>query len=77
VVHELAKKGVKDLLVVCPAFTADCLETLEEIGIRLREEFTNAGGERFDFVRSLNARPDWVRSLAEFSKSGDYVPLAR
>lgn len=75
VVSGLAQRGVKDLLVVCPAFTADCLETLEEIGIRLKEQFLSEGGERFDFVRSLNARPEWVSSLAEFSRSGDYSPL--
>lgn len=77
VVTDLAKRGIKDLLVVCPAFTADCLETLEEIGIRLRAQFLSEGGERFDFVRSLNSRPDWVDSLVEFSKSGEYLPLAR
>ncbi|HRK36666.1 MAG TPA: ferrochelatase, partial [Candidatus Hydrogenedentes bacterium] len=65
VVPELAKKGVKRLAVVCPSFTADCLETLEEIGMRAREDFMNAGGEAFEFIPCLNAHPVWADALAE------------
>ena len=63
VLPELAGKGVKRLAVFCPAFVADCLETLEEIGIRGRDQFRSAGGEALTLVPSLNAHPSWVRGL--------------
>jgi protoporphyrin/coproporphyrin ferrochelatase len=62
---ELVQKGVRRLAVVCPAFVADCLETLEEIGIRARADFLGAGGEALTLVPSLNAHPTWVRALAQ------------
>ena len=58
----LAAKGVRRVAVLCPAFVADCLETLEEIGMRAREAFRAAGGEELRLVPSLNATPDWVRA---------------
>jgi ferrochelatase len=61
---ELAKKGVRRLAVFCPAFVADCLETLEEIGIRARESFKQSGGEELVLIPSLNAHPRWVEALA-------------
>ena len=64
VVAELGKKGVKSLAVFCPAFTADCLETLEEIGMRGVEEFQEAGGETLELVPSLNAHPAWAEAAA-------------
>ena len=66
---ELAERGVKHLAVMCPSFTSDCLETLEEIDIRAREEFLAAGGEAFTFVPCLNDRPDWVEALVEMVKA--------
>lgn len=60
---ELAKAGVKRLLVMCPAFVADCIETLEEIGDRGREQFIEAGGEELVLVPCLNDHPDWVQAL--------------
>lgn len=60
---ELAKAGVKKLLVMCPAFVADCIETLEEIGDRGREQFIEAGGEELVLVPCLNDHPQWVRAL--------------
>jgi len=63
VIPELAQKGVKRLAVFCPAFVADCLETLEEIGIRARDQFLGCGGEALTLVPSLNAHPSWVRGL--------------
>lgn len=60
----LAKKGVKRLAVLSPAFVADCLETLEEIGIGGKENFLHHGGEDFLLVPSLNAHPEWVKALA-------------
>ncbi len=60
---ELAKAGVKKLLVMCPAFVADCIETLEEIGDRGREQFQAAGGEELVLVPCLNEHPQWVSAL--------------
>ncbi|GAB4497135.1 MAG: ferrochelatase [Anaerolineales bacterium] len=62
----LAQRGVKRLGVVCPAFTADCLETLEEIGERGREVFLHAGGEQFTLIPCLNDQPHWVAVLAKW-----------
>lgn len=61
-VLELAKRGIKKLVVFCPAFVADCLETLEEIGIGLKESFEEAGGEKLELVPSLNASRAWVQA---------------
>ena len=61
---EMPKEGIKKLLVVCPAFVADCLETLEEIKDRGRHTFMEAGGEVFDYVPCLNTEPDWVETFA-------------
>ena len=63
VIPELAGKGVKRLVVFSPAFVADCLETLEEIGIRAKDQFLACGGEALTLVPSLNAHPSWVRGL--------------
>lgn len=60
---ELAKAGVKKLLVMCPAFVADCIETLEEIGQRGQEQFREAGGEELVLVPCLNDHPQWVEAL--------------
>jgi ferrochelatase len=61
---ELAASGVKRLAVLCPAFVADCLETLEEIGIRAREQWRACGGDELLLVPSLNASPVFVATLA-------------
>jgi ferrochelatase len=53
--------------VVCPGFVADCLETLEEIGIRARTKFRAAGGESLELVPCLNDSPEWIAALAEIS----------
>jgi ferrochelatase len=58
-----AAEGKKRLLVICPAFVSDCLETLEEIGIRGRETFMNAGGSEFDQIPCLNEHPQWLEAL--------------
>ncbi len=64
VIEELAARGVKSVAVLCPAFVSDCLETLEEIGLRAQESFRAAGGEQLRLVPSLNAHPAWVRAAA-------------
>jgi protoporphyrin/coproporphyrin ferrochelatase len=60
---ELAKAGVERLAVMCPAFVADCLETLEEIGMRADESFRAAGGTALRLVPSLNTHPAWVDAV--------------
>ncbi len=60
---ELPKKGVKNLAVLIPSFTADCLETLEEIAIRGRDDFKAAGGSSFLMTPSLNDHPAWVDAV--------------
>jgi len=64
-IAELAARGKKRLVVFCPAFVADCLETLEEIGIRGRAQLLAAGGEELTLVPSLNASPAWADALVE------------
>jgi ferrochelatase len=66
VLRELAQNGVKRVLVSCPSFVADCLETVEEMGIRGRKTFIDAGGEELYLVPSLNAEPGWVRTVANW-----------
>ena len=61
----LAERGVKRLAVLCPAFVADCLETIEEIGMRLAEQWTGLGGEALLLVPSLNAHPSWVEAVTD------------
>ncbi len=65
---ELAAQGVKKLLVMCPAFVADCIETLEEIGDRGREQFVAAGGESLQLVPCLNDHLSWVAALKVLSE---------
>ena len=64
VIEEMPKRGIKRLLIFCPAFVADCLETLEEIGIEAVEDFKEAGGEDLQMVPSLNNSPQWVEGVA-------------
>ncbi|HVG57530.1 MAG TPA: ferrochelatase [Hyalangium sp.] len=71
VLPELAQKGVKRLAVMCPAFVADCLETLEEVGLRAREQFLESGGESLTLVPSLNAHPAWVDAVVRLVRETD------
>ncbi|HEX5757607.1 MAG TPA: ferrochelatase [Thermoanaerobaculia bacterium] len=66
-IRELAASGVRRLDVVTPGFSADCLETIEEIDAENREVFLAAGGERYRYVPALNDRPDHIRALAELA----------
>lgn len=63
----LGQAHVQKLLVICPAFVSDCLETLEEIGMRGRETFQNAGGGEFTLVPCLNDHPLWIKALNEMA----------
>ncbi len=65
--EELARSGSRRVDVVCPGFVADCLETLEEIGITARAAFQAAGGEHLGVVPCLNESPEWIEALAEIS----------
>jgi protoporphyrin/coproporphyrin ferrochelatase len=61
----LAARGVKRLAVLCPSFVADCLETLEEVGIRARDQWLALGGEALALLPCVNASPAWVNAAAE------------
>lgn len=65
VIVELAKRGVKRVLVTCPSFVADCLETLEEVAIRMKSDFLAAGGEDLRLVPALNDQAKWIADFAE------------
>ena len=65
----LAKNGTRRLAVLCPAFVADCLETVEELGLRGRESFCAAGGEDLLAVPCVNASPQWVTGLANLVRT--------
>ncbi len=64
--QSLPGRGVRHLVVACPAFVADNLETLEEIGMAGREAYLAAGGATFTLAPCLNAAPDWVSALRQF-----------
>ena len=66
---ELARRGLKRVDVLCPGFVADCLETLEEIGIELRRAFLGAGGQEFHALPCLNEDPRWIEALAEIVRT--------
>ncbi|MGV8877788.1 MAG: ferrochelatase [Sphingobacteriaceae bacterium] len=68
VVAQLAKEGKKRLLVLCPAFVADCLETVYEVTEEYGDEFKALGGEHVQLVESLNDHPLWIQALAELAK---------
>ncbi|MDX6014939.1 MAG: ferrochelatase [Shewanella indica] len=61
----LPKQGITDVAVACPAFSADCLETLEEIAGQNREFFEQAGGKSFRYIAALNDRPSHIEMMAE------------
>jgi ferrochelatase len=61
---ELAAAGTRRVDVFCPGFVADCLETLEEIGITAKNRFLQAGGAEFHLVSCLNESPEWIDALA-------------
>jgi len=65
----MPKEGIKKLLVVCPAFVSDCLETLEEIAERGKESFLHAGGKSYSMIPCLNTHPLWVQAITKLVKS--------
>ena len=64
---ELARRGVARVDVMCPGFTADCLETLEEIALEGKTAFLGAGGREFHYLPCLNDRPEWIAALADLA----------
>jgi len=72
---ELPAEGIKKLLVICPAFVSDCLETLEEIEMQGREIFMEAGGESYTMIPCLNTSPLWIEALKDLiSKAKTELP---
>ena len=65
---ELAKQGVQRVDILCPGFTADCLETLEEINMEVRAAFLTAGGEHFHYLPCLNEAPSWINALGDLTE---------
>lgn len=68
-VQSLAKQGIRNLDVVCPGFSADCLETLEEIAMQNGEFFTEAGGQSLNYIPALNANDAHVLFLSELASN--------
>jgi protoporphyrin/coproporphyrin ferrochelatase len=66
--EQLARDGVKRVDVMCPGFTSDCLETLEEIAIEGKGVFEAAGGQEFHYIHCLNDQPSWIAALAEVAE---------
>nr|VFJ48770.1 MAG: ferrochelatase [Candidatus Kentron sp. FW]VFJ58840.1 MAG: ferrochelatase [Candidatus Kentron sp. FW] len=67
--REWGKAGIKSVDVICPGFSADCVETLEEIEMRGQDTFRSAGGGTFHYIPALNDRPEHIRSLADLVRS--------
>ena len=67
-VQELARQGLERIDVICPGFTSDCLETLEEINMEVRHDFETAGGKEFHYIPCLNDSPAWITGLAEIAE---------
>jgi ferrochelatase len=68
VLDVLARAGIRQLVVICPSFVSDCLETLEEIGIRGRQSFLDAGGTNLRLVPCLNEQPQWLNFLGKLTR---------
>jgi protoporphyrin/coproporphyrin ferrochelatase len=66
--EELGKQGIKRIAVACPGFTADCLETIDEMGHELEETFTEHGGESVSLIPCLNDDAEWIQGMATIIK---------
>lgn len=64
VLVDLANRGIKRLAIVCPSFVADCLETIEEIGVRAQEQWLELGGEQLTLIPCLNDTDVWVKAIS-------------
>jgi ferrochelatase len=74
--EELGRAGTRRVDVMCPGFVADCLETLEEIGMEGKASFLNAGGGEYRYIPALNSRPLWISALADIAMThlGGWLP---
>lgn len=70
---ELPGEGIKKVLVVCPAFVSDCLETLEEMAEEGKEIFLHAGGESFTLIPCLNVHPLWIKSIVKLIEEEKFL----
>ena len=66
--RELGRRGVARVDVMCPGFTADCLETLEEIAQEGRQAFLTSGGKEFHYIPCLNDDPAWITALGQVAQ---------
>lgn len=66
--RQMAQRGVKSVDLICPGFSADCIETLEEIDIEAREAFLHEGGQRFSYIACLNDSPAHLRALTAIAE---------
>ena len=66
--HTWGAAGVRRVDVICPGFSADCLETLEEIAQEGRDDFLAAGGKEYHYIPALNEDPDWIRALGNIAE---------
>lgn len=66
---KLIEKNISNIAIVCPSFVSDCLETLEEINVRAREQWQELGGKEFTFIPCINASPTWVTGLVEMIRN--------
>jgi ferrochelatase len=66
--QQLARDGLKRVDLICPGFTSDCLETLEEISMEARHDFIEAGGRDFHYIACLNETPSWIAALADIAE---------
>lgn len=64
--ERFARRGVQKMLVICPAFVSDCLETIEEIGMRGRDSFVQSGGGQLQLIPCMNEHPGWIAALERF-----------
>ena len=67
-VQQLARDGVERIDVICPGFISDCLETLEEISMEVKQDFEAAGGKQFHYIPCLNESPRWITGMAEIAE---------
>lgn len=75
IIEKLGSQGAKKVLVFCPSFISDCLETLYEIGDEYGDLFRSFGGEKLDFVEGLNTHPSWLQGVEEkIRKSLNLIP---
>ena len=77
ILQSIRDRGIRRLAVMCPAFVADNLETLEEINLRLREDWVKLGGEAFGLVPCVNAESSWVEGVAEMLREPAIKDSAR